>query len=219
MGAEVLGWAGRQKVGDVAAKLVLMALADSCNDKTGECYPRRSTIMEYAECGEDHVKRKLRKLEKDGWIKRTPRYDQNGRQTSSSYTIIFERGVSFEEWRKQRREARGDRNPPTPAQGGAESPPVGGPGAPVEGGLGAPPRTFNNERKKDAQGSEGTPAAPLCPSRPPAHTVTPDGAPVPATADKRREIGAQMNALVAQMRMNQKQTPGRVMNSRAHSNR
>lgn len=196
MGAEVMAWAGRQKVGDIAAKLVLMALGNCCDDKTGECFPSMDFIMDYAECGRDYAKRKLRFLEKEGWIAREARFAPNGRQTSNLYKINLDKGVSFDEWRKSRDKKKGvTRVPPT--QGLPESPLVRGPESPVEGCLSSPPLVSKNEYCALTRADKSL-------SRKGKRGCNPPAPPEPQCPQKRREIGEMMKSLAASLNVSKR---------------
>ncbi|MEM9521586.1 MAG: helix-turn-helix domain-containing protein [Actinomycetota bacterium] len=64
MSSKAVGWALEQQIGDPVAKLVLVAIADHANPKTGVCWPSRATVAMYAECDPRTVTRKVAVLVK-----------------------------------------------------------------------------------------------------------------------------------------------------------
>ena len=109
MSLHVSSWAWRQFVGDPAAKIVLLKLADVANDE-GECWPSQRYLAEECEMSDRNVRFKIQKLEQLGLIqvKRTKREDggwnvnvyrlpigtllpmpqENQRKPTSSYTSL-----------------------------------------------------------------------------------------------------------------------------------
>jgi len=72
------------------ARLVLLSLADSCNDDAS-CWPSIRKIAEKASISEPITKKYLNALIQIGVITRDEREDQFGRQTSNLYTINVDR--------------------------------------------------------------------------------------------------------------------------------
>ena len=72
------------------ARLVLLSLADSCNDDAS-CWPSIRKIAEKANISEPITKKYLNALIQIGIITRDEREDFSGRQTSNLYTIIVDR--------------------------------------------------------------------------------------------------------------------------------
>jgi hypothetical protein len=72
------------------ARLVLLSLADSCNDDAS-CWPSIRKIAEKANICEPITKKYLNALIEIGVITRDEREDQFGRQTSNLYTIIVDK--------------------------------------------------------------------------------------------------------------------------------
>jgi hypothetical protein len=70
-------------------KLVLISLADHHNRSTGRCFPKVATIMRDAMVSRATAFRCLSSLEKQGLIKRHPNFGANGRQSYSSYELLF----------------------------------------------------------------------------------------------------------------------------------
>jgi hypothetical protein len=109
MSGEIALWAARQDIKNHAAKMVLIALGDAFDDRTGMCFPSHEAIGDFVRRSESALKEAIRHLEAEGWIKREARFTESGRQTSSSYQIIFERGESFEAMVARRRKIRGEK--------------------------------------------------------------------------------------------------------------
>ena len=72
------------------ARLVLLSLADSCNDDAS-CWPSIRKIAEKANISEPITKKYLNALIQIGVITRDKREDFSGRQTSNLYTINIEK--------------------------------------------------------------------------------------------------------------------------------
>lgn len=72
------------------ARLVLLSLADSCNDDAS-CWPSIRKIADKANISEPITKKYLNALIQVGIITRDEREDFSGRQTSNLYTIIVDK--------------------------------------------------------------------------------------------------------------------------------
>jgi hypothetical protein len=70
-------------------KLILVAIGESHNDKTGDCYPSQKYIEVIVGLSARSIRPRLKALEKDGFITRKPRYDTNGKRTSDGYVLHF----------------------------------------------------------------------------------------------------------------------------------
>lgn len=79
-------WAFDQRVGDAAAKFVLVILARHASAEWS-CTPGQPLLAEATEQSLSSVSRALKRLEKDDFIKRTPRYDEKGYRTSDLYRL------------------------------------------------------------------------------------------------------------------------------------
>lgn len=136
MSGEVALWAARQDIKNHAAKMVLIALGDAFDDRTGLCFPSHQTICDFVRRAQTQIKEAIRWLEENGWIKRDTRFTEKGRQTTNGYELIFERGESFEAMVARRRKVRGE------GGGGGKS---GGGGKPTgEGAENRPPKEAEN---------------------------------------------------------------------------
>ena len=89
MSFECMAWAIKQRAGGVAAKSVLMHLANCTNHQTGVCRPRIKTIAEECEISESTVKRALVQLSDAGLIEVVKRFKE-GVQLANDYTLIME---------------------------------------------------------------------------------------------------------------------------------
>jgi hypothetical protein len=72
------------------ARLVLLALADSCNDDAS-CWPSIRKLADKANVSEPILKKYLNAFIQIGVVTRDEREDHFGRQTSNLYTIIVDR--------------------------------------------------------------------------------------------------------------------------------
>lgn len=86
MSVEASGWAWRQPVKGQAERLVLLALADSANGETFECWPSRRYIAARAMCSLATVKRVLASLQEAGLLVIESRF-REGAQTSNLYRL------------------------------------------------------------------------------------------------------------------------------------
>jgi len=73
------------KVGSAIRKLILLKLADNADD-SGRCWPSQSYLMDVCEISERTLRDHLRKLEEDGFITATPKYE-NGVRVGTDYHI------------------------------------------------------------------------------------------------------------------------------------
>ncbi len=87
MSAEARTWAKKQRTGSPFAKAVLVALADYAGSENGECWPSQATIARETELSERAVRKYLRQLEDDGFIKRKRRGTKSGGRTSDLITL------------------------------------------------------------------------------------------------------------------------------------
>jgi hypothetical protein len=161
MSGEIILWAVRQDIKNHTAKLVLQALGDAYDDRTGRCFPSHESICDFVRRSETQIKQAIRWLEEEGWIKREARFTSTGRQTSNGYEINFEKGESFEAMIERRRKIRGEKPGGGEKSGGGGNPPgVGAENRPVEEAENSPPRTeslLNNSaqaRETDFQSDE-----------------------------------------------------------------
>ena len=68
------------------ARAVYMYLHDR-SDAEGKCWPSIKTIASDMKLSRSTVKRALADLEKAGYLKKLPRYRENGSSTSNLYSI------------------------------------------------------------------------------------------------------------------------------------
>lgn len=87
MSIQAVAWALEQDIGDAAAKLVLISLANAVNGKTGRCFPTIEQICKESSCSPSTVRRKLKWLETDRWITIHAEFSHDGRQLANSYTL------------------------------------------------------------------------------------------------------------------------------------
>lgn len=87
MSVEALSWAFRQKVNDPIAKLVLIAIANHC-DEHGVGWPGRKKIAELADCSLDSVDRRVALLCDKGLVLKEERMTEKGDPTSNQYRLV-----------------------------------------------------------------------------------------------------------------------------------
>ena len=107
MSGEIALWAARQNIENLTAKMVLIAIGDAFDDRTGLCFPSHAALCDFVRRSQPRIREAIRWLEDEGWIKRESRFTEKGRQTSNSYEIIFERGETFSAMIARRRKIRG----------------------------------------------------------------------------------------------------------------
>lgn len=90
MSLEARNWARRVGGLSIAAKAVLMALADHA-DAEGKAWPKLKTLAEITSMTERHVRRQIGVLEGRGLVVREDRFRKDGGQTSNIYRLAIER--------------------------------------------------------------------------------------------------------------------------------
>lgn len=90
MSLEARNWARRIGGLSIAAKAVLMALADHA-DAEGKAWPKLKTLAEITSMTERHVRRQIGVLEGRGLVVREDRFRKDGGQTSNIYRLAIER--------------------------------------------------------------------------------------------------------------------------------
>jgi hypothetical protein len=90
MSARATAWAHAQRVGNSVRKLVLLAIADACNDE-GFGFPSMRRISWMAECGERTAQRAIKDLESSKLleVQRDRTRDAGGGQTSNGYQLLI----------------------------------------------------------------------------------------------------------------------------------
>jgi DNA-binding transcriptional regulator YhcF (GntR family) len=95
MSNRAITWAYEQKCGSMAAKSVLVKLADNANDD-GICFPSMDYIARHCECDRSTVKRIIKKLEQLRLVDRYPR-SRSGLKTANEYRLRFENSTKSDE--------------------------------------------------------------------------------------------------------------------------
>ncbi len=93
MSNEAQVWADLQDVGNPQAALVLQAIARHADWDTGRCWPSVKTIARMAKCSDRTAQRYIDRLATDGIIKVSPRFRDDGSQTSNILEL-----VGYAEW-------------------------------------------------------------------------------------------------------------------------
>jgi hypothetical protein len=93
MSNEAQVWADLQDVGNPQAALVLQAIARHADWETGRCWPSVKTIARMAKCSDRTAQRYIDRLATDGIIKVSPRFRDDGSQTSNGLEL-----VGYAEW-------------------------------------------------------------------------------------------------------------------------
>lgn len=79
--------------GNAQAQLILKAVAQHADWKSGVCHPRCRSLAEIAKCSIKTVRRYLRQMQADGILELDGRFDEAGRRTSNEITL-----VGYAEW-------------------------------------------------------------------------------------------------------------------------
>jgi DNA-binding transcriptional ArsR family regulator len=128
MSLEARNWARRIGGLSIAAKAVLMALADHA-DAEGKAWPKLKTLAEITSMTERHVRRQIGVLEGRGLLVREDRFRKDGGQTSNIYRLAIER--------------------PTPAGPPPKDPPSRGRRT-IESEQGTPPEPSSSDKEESA---------------------------------------------------------------------
>ena len=80
-------WAYEQPVDNSGAKFVLVALANFA-DADGYCYPGQHTLARMTSLDERTVRKHLKRLEAEGFIRRGRAYDEKGHRTSDDIHLL-----------------------------------------------------------------------------------------------------------------------------------
>ncbi len=92
MSFRCMAWASKQKTGSGTRKLVLIMLADRAGDNN-KCYPSHARLAEDCDLSIDTVRRAIKQLEKDGFLKIIHRV-KDGTKLSNVYLlgVVAEKG-------------------------------------------------------------------------------------------------------------------------------
>jgi len=69
-------------------KLILLLLANSANDETGECFPSQKYLSKKSGLARETVNRLIRKLQKKGHVAIRHKYRDDGGMRSNTYTVM-----------------------------------------------------------------------------------------------------------------------------------
>lgn len=72
-------------------KLILLKLADNASDE-GYCYPGIKIIEKHTGLSRRAIQCGISELEKIGYLQKSSRFNDQGRQTSNGYTVLIHRG-------------------------------------------------------------------------------------------------------------------------------
>lgn len=87
MSVQHIAWAMEQTTGNPTRKAVLVALADFTNAETGKCCPYIATIANRTELSDKTVQRALNDLVDAGFVTRTRRKRNDGKQAGYDYRL------------------------------------------------------------------------------------------------------------------------------------
>lgn len=110
-------WAREQRFdGDVAAKIIVMLLADYA-DEWATCYPGVDRIADETEVSRSTVLRKLKALAEAGLVTVERRANDRGHRTSNRYILELDVTVTAEQWRAARERCERRAEHPEEVQG------------------------------------------------------------------------------------------------------
>lgn len=87
MSVHHINWAFKQEIDKPGAKLVLVALANFADQKSGTCFPGQNYLARQTSLGERTARRHLNGLERAGYIRRRKRRRKDGSRTSDLITL------------------------------------------------------------------------------------------------------------------------------------
>ena len=90
MSFKATAWAVEQTVGDMAAKFLLLTLAESASSEDFKCWPSIATLSRRIEASEDTVARKMKILVSLGLVIIEKRARPDGSQTSNCYQLVLD---------------------------------------------------------------------------------------------------------------------------------
>ncbi len=154
-------------VGHVSAKMLLVCIANAHNTTSGACHPSLERLASESGMSRSSVKRWLRWLEENKYLRVLERRDDTGRQQSHTYVLTLEEGSKLnpsaqdveEESTVNPREASGE-----PEEGSNCEPPLKGreevsrtPQPPLAGGLSFASlwEVWPDEHRGNADNAEG----------------------------------------------------------------
>lgn len=139
MSLEARNWARRIGGLSIAAKAVLMALADHA-DAEGKAWPKLKTLAEITSMTERHVRRQIGMLEERGLLAREDRFRRDGGQTSNIYRLAIERPTAEREPAEKATPPKGP-PPKAPAVRGRRT---------TKAAQGTPPEPSSSDKEDDA---------------------------------------------------------------------
>ena len=89
MSWQASSWALKQRVGDPILKILLLAAANYA-DPDGRCWPKVETLAFYSEVSKRTIQRKLVELQELGLIRLSARFNEAGKQVSSTIELLME---------------------------------------------------------------------------------------------------------------------------------
>lgn len=87
MSFEAMAWAAKQPCKNSLRKLVLLMLANYCDDNHST-YPSYKHLAKLCECNERSVMRAVTGLSEEGLIEIRPRFTSDGKQTSNRFVLL-----------------------------------------------------------------------------------------------------------------------------------
>ena len=91
MSWDAVGLAAKAKCQNPTAKLVLIMIANYA-DENFSSYPSYKKLSELCGCDERTIQRAIKSLVADGMVEVMARYNDDGKQTSNTYTLKLSRG-------------------------------------------------------------------------------------------------------------------------------
>ncbi|MBN8958567.1 MAG: helix-turn-helix domain-containing protein [Rhizobiales bacterium] len=99
MSIQAVAWALEQDM-PARPKLVLVSIANHADHRTGYCWLKAETIADEASCSPRGVFNFVGDLIRNGYIRKSPRKGDDGKQRANDYWIVFDRAA--QEWNAAR---------------------------------------------------------------------------------------------------------------------
>ena len=179
-------WAREQRFGgDVAAKIIVMLLADYA-DEWATCYPGVDRIADETEVSRSTVLRKLKVLAEAGLITVERRATERGHRTSNRYTLELDVTVTAEQWKAATERCKARAEAPEEVQGVNVTP-----------GSPPPPKSHAEHGAQVSSGDTGTTSRTTSyPLYPPAGAAAGPGAlfEAPAVPEQAQPVSGRQSA-------------------------
>lgn len=108
MSIQAVAWAIEQEDVPARAALVLISIANHADHTDGYCWLKAETIAREARCKPRSVFRFIAALVRNGYVRKSPRRGDDGKQRANDYWLLFDREDRPWDWGAQPDEAQGE---------------------------------------------------------------------------------------------------------------